>query len=293
MIDISGHLRDVRRDVGFSDFERELVLNCCGYQFFNKNNYSRIRPNGRFDYLLIYLISGSGRFLVDGELKEATSGDIVIYKPYEHQHYEFFEGSQDYWIHFTGSQALDHLLRHFGNDKYFNIGTHQNIAFYFNSIREELLLKGKDFEKVINLQFNLLLKLISRYRIDDKALNERLNIFNHLILTLNDTYHDDWDVDKMASLCNLSKSRFLHLFKEQKGISPMQYLIKLRIDKAKELMIHSSISIQDVANLVGYSDPLYFSRLFKKYNGCSPRQYINANLNYSCEQCLLTNPSEP
>ena len=53
MIDISGHLRDVRRDVGFSDFERELVLNCCGYQFFNKNNYSRIRPNGRFDYLLM------------------------------------------------------------------------------------------------------------------------------------------------------------------------------------------------------------------------------------------------
>ena len=279
MIDISGHLRDIRRDVGFSSSDSPIVINCCGYQFFNKSNFSRFRPSGRFDYQIIYLVSGKAKFLIQDVTYDVVAGDVVIYKPYEIQKYEY-DGdaqSQVYWIHFTGSQALEILTKTCGTHQLFNIGIHQDIAFYFNSIRDELLLKNNDYENIINLEFTLLLKLISRYRIDLKSKNEHQHIFNHLILTLNDTYNDEWNIEKMASLCSMSQSRFLHLFKEQKGLSPMQFLMKLRIDKAKEIMIHSSISIQDVSKLVGYNDPLYFSRIFKKTTGQSPRQYIKSS----------------
>ncbi len=287
MIDISGHLRDVRRDVGFEDTERSLLVNCSGYQFFNKSRYSRNRPDGRFDYLIIYLYSGKANFLVDGIMQEAKPGDIILYRPHKEQFYEFFGESQtqNYWIHFTGNSVEKIISENFEDNVFFNIGVHQKMASTFDTIRDELLLKARNFEDIVSLQFNLLMKLISRYKSATNDEGAKQSIFNDLILTLNDTYHEAWNVDRMAELCNMSKSRFLHLFKEHKGVSAMQFLIKLRLDKAKELMINSSFSIQDVAELVGYNDPLYFSRLFKKVNGCSPRDYIKSASSSSQQHC--------
>ena len=55
VIDISGHLRDIRREVGFIDTEHELTINCCGYQTFRTKNFSRRRLEGRLDYQIIYI----------------------------------------------------------------------------------------------------------------------------------------------------------------------------------------------------------------------------------------------
>ena len=58
MIDISGHLRDYRREIGFSDESKPLIINCCGYQKFMTENFSKSRPTGRLDYQLIYIYQG-------------------------------------------------------------------------------------------------------------------------------------------------------------------------------------------------------------------------------------------
>lgn len=64
------------------------------------------------------------------------------------------------------------------------------------------------------------------------------------------------------------------LFKEETGDSPINYLIKIRLEKAKEVLEgQEPVSIRSVANQVGYEDVYHFSKLFKKYYGISPLNY--------------------
>ena len=66
---------------------------------------------------------------------------------------------------------------------------------------------------------------------------------------------------------------FIRSFKRYTGVTPLQYITTIRINKAKELLKDSGYSIQEIGSLVGYDNQLYFSRMFKKQTGCSPSQY--------------------
>lgn len=66
---------------------------------------------------------------------------------------------------------------------------------------------------------------------------------------------------------------FIRCFKDFTGSSPQAYLTDMRIEQAKDLLSNTSFQIAEIAELVGYSDPLYFSRIFKKKTGYSPNEY--------------------
>ncbi len=102
---------------------------------------------------------------------------------------------------------------------------------------------------------------------------------NRLVIQLNQTYMDDWNVESMAEYCKLSVGYFSHLFKKRIGSSPMKYLTELRIEKAKELIATNSMSLSNIAQMTGFNDPLYFSRVFKKTTGIPPKEF---------QQSLLT-----
>lgn len=88
-------------------------------------------------------------------------------------------------------------------------------------------------------------------------------------------------VSKMASKHGVSASHFSNLFRKATGMAPMDYFIQLKIKKACELLYASKIKIKDVAQYVGYDDPYYFSRLFKKHMTLSPEQYKQMGENVS------------
>lgn len=70
-----------------------------------------------------------------------------------------------------------------------------------------------------------------------------------------------------AARLHLSVSRFSHLFTKTIGVSPYQYLLRLRLDQACALLLHTELDIRHIAQLVGFDDPSYFSRLFRKRFG--------------------------
>ncbi len=78
--------------------------------------------------------------------------------------------------------------------------------------------------------------------------------------------------DIAAHVC-LERSYFSRIFKEQTGETPRDYLHRCRMDKAMELLLSTTYSVELVAGSVGYEDPLHFSRNFKVYSGYSPRSY--------------------
>jgi len=83
-------------------------------------------------------------------------------------------------------------------------------------------------------------------------------------------YMDPITLSDMAARFGIGSGFFSTQFRKHVGISPIEYLIRFRIRKAKDLLLMSRIPIRVVAQSVGYSDVYYFSRLFKQHTGMSP-----------------------
>jgi AraC-like DNA-binding protein len=90
-------------------------------------------------------------------------------------------------------------------------------------------------------------------------------------------YQRNLTVEEIADVCRLNRSYFSKLFKENMGCPPQEFLIRLRLSKAADLMRRSNASIGDIAALCGYPNQLHFSRAFKKWYGVSPREWRAQN----------------
>lgn len=90
---------------------------------------------------------------------------------------------------------------------------------------------------------------------------------------LQEDYARQWTLDELACRVNVSKAYMCTLFKQNTGQTIMDYLAKTRVYKAAGLLRNPHIKINEVGDLVGYADPGYFTRIFKKYFGISPSQY--------------------
>ena len=104
---------------------------------------------------------------------------------------------------------------------------------------------------------------------------ERRGIIGRIAEITEQRFNDpDLSLGKIAEELSYHPKYISHLFKEKMGISYSEYLRSVRIKYATALFDHGIESIKNVALLSGFSDPLYFSGVFKKYIGMSPKQYI-------------------
>ena len=83
---------------------------------------------------------------------------------------------------------------------------------------------------------------------------------------------------KLAAECNISEVYFRKLFTKHFGISPKQYIIDLRIQKAKQLLTEGVMSVSVISEKCGFSNPYHFCSLFKQHTGVTPSEYRKANL---------------
>lgn len=83
----------------------------------------------------------------------------------------------------------------------------------------------------------------------------------------------DASLDELAKLCGLSRSHFVKAFRESTGLPPHQWLIAQRVERAKELMMHTEMPLSEIAFRCGFSDQSHFSRLFSRAAGVPPRTW--------------------
>lgn len=81
------------------------------------------------------------------------------------------------------------------------------------------------------------------------------------------------DVAKLATVANICPSHYFAVFKKATGFPPMAFFIRLRMQRACQLLESSQLSVREVADLLGYEDPFYFSRVFRSVNGLAPSDY--------------------
>jgi AraC-like DNA-binding protein len=256
-------------------FLKDLFVYSCGYQHFKTKDYHINRPKGRKDYQLLYIYKGYGTFLIDGETTVFGPGSIILCRPDDPQVYSYYakDNPEIYWIHFLGTGSSSLLEKYCIRTAF--AGESRVLKHIFDEIILELQLRRPGFQEICVADFQKLLIHINRlYAKPKEATSENPHI-DKLLAHLNKRYMEPWTVQGMADYCHMSIDYFSHQFKLVVGTPPLQFLNQLRIDHAKEMLLTEDLSIGEISKLVGYNNPLYFSRAFKKATGSSPKLYTS------------------
>lgn len=262
--------------------DRYMQLNSCGVQYLGDKDCYMIRPHGRKDYHILYIFQGVCHTEIMGEKAVVSEGNMILFKPYEKHKYEFHKKDLPIscYIHFTGVEC-EKLLNSIGfeNERIINIGKSKTILSIFEKMEMEFNLK-QQFSKDLCASYLIeLLSLAGRrnsYSNNEVFLKNKTRI-NDICQFMYDNYSTNLSIEICAKKCNLSVSRFAHIFKETTGKAPLEYLTDIRISKAKELLANFNYSVLEVAEMVGFSSQHYFSRIFKKHTGISPKKYSQTN----------------
>jgi len=135
---------------------------------------------------------------------------------------------------------------------------------------EEEIRMINDLEKLRNYFNNLLENIIKN--LSSKETDQKVEVIERVKEYIRENYSEDISLESVAEYISFSKYYLSKLFKEVEGINYKDYLIKIRMEKAKE-MLKEGGKIKVIAREVGYSDRNYFSRAFKKYTGISPGRF--------------------
>lgn len=268
-------------DEDIVDNARPLVITAAGY---NRIVKSRVivteRQHGRGDLQLIYIASGKAHFFFNGEERIVSHGNIVLFRPHEKQMYFYYleDRVESYWIHFTGYEA-EKLLNTADLDKnVFFIGDSSDFPTKCNRIIREIQTKRTNYEDLTSILFKELILVISRYLREGRGVNrDTLNEVEKAINYFSENYTEDINIEQYAKMRHMSVSWFIRNFKSITKLSPLQYIITLRITNAKGLLINTDYSISKIADAVGFDNALYFSRLFHKHTGMSPMKFRKRN----------------
>ena len=139
---------------------------------------------------------------------------------------------------------------------------------------DELNKQKSGYETMLRSLFLELLVFLSReYSTVEMPQAKSLYRIGNIIGELETHYKRDWRLDEIARIACMSKSSLLSVFKEATGYSPIDYLIRIRLHKAAEMLAASTFTISEIAPECGFADSNYLTRQFRKVYKLSPREY--------------------
>jgi AraC-like DNA-binding protein len=266
--------------IDFKDKKHPLFVGSCGtYHLFTRPKLPTHRPRGRLDFQLLYVASGKAHFYFNGTEEIVTAGHMVIYRPKEEQRYYYYGVDQPevYWVHFTGNNVKN-ILRQYGiadSSHVIYTGTSLEYKRIFTQMIQELQMCKENYEELLVLLLRQIFILIRRHSASrPKAINSYLeNEMERAAKHFHEHYNTAISIEDYAASRGMSASWFIRSFKEFTGSTPMQYILAIRMMNAQNLLETTEYNVTEIGNIVGYDNPLYFSRLFKKQNGVSPSEF--------------------
>ena len=255
-----------------------LEINACGIEHINKTDRGSNRPEGRCDYQIIYVQKGVCNLFLDGEWQKVPAGGVVLFRPYEAQKYYYRreDNSVSHYVHFTGV-GCEEILRRMGIYDVDVFAMGQSSAFERLSeqmVREFSMRRPVYMDTCVACLLQMLALLARKYALRQSNVNTKSESrINAACRRIYDNVKEPPSAEELAAECCLSVSRFLHLFKEVTEKPLKEFINDIRVKRAKEMLALTEMSVRDIACAVGFDDQNYFSRVFRKAEGCSPTEY--------------------
>lgn len=267
------------------DLSVPLRINNCGYYRVHTTPVIETpHPEGRNDYQLLYIAAGKGEFYFKGSKEPTivTKGNMILFRPGEPQVYYYYavDKTEVYWVHFTGWKVEEYLERYElpHDENVFYTGVSPDYPWIYNQMIRELQLQRVNHEDMISLYMHHIFITINRYIKERRETkNDTINDIERAAHYFKDNYNKQISIEQYAEEHLMSVNWFIHSFKSVMKVSPMQYIISLRIATAKGYLENSTKNIAEISLEVGYENALYFSRLFRKCTGMTPTEYRKRN----------------
>ncbi|MBR0276371.1 MAG: AraC family transcriptional regulator [Prevotella sp.] len=265
-----------------------LYITDIGY-YPHADSHFRQRREPIGEHVLIYCMEGAGWFILDDMKYDVRANQYFILPPNKPHAYaaEREHPWTIYWIHFTGPHAAIYSE---GAD------TPQDILPAVNSrisernhIFEEIfstLSRSTDIESLRYASSLLHYYLASMHYLRHYRHNEGNTVLSDVVAAAIHYMHENMEhritLDQIASFTGYFPSRFSSIFRQQTGKSPLAYYNEMKINRARQLLDTTSMHVNQICHKVGIDDSYYFSRLFSKLVGMSPKQYRARRDNGRC-----------
>jgi AraC-like DNA-binding protein len=234
------------------------------------------RPHGTSQHILLVCVSGKGHATLGGREWRLVPGDLLFLPPREAHTYGADELSPwtILWAHFRGERASDYLtmLGVSRDQPIMKVSDTGPLAGAFEDAFH-FVTYGFGQAALIGLATGFARMLGVARVLQRTSDSQPLKTENRLLQTLaalRESPEKSWTVETMAQDAGLSVPHFTDLCRRQTGMPPLAYLIRLRLQRAMDLLQRGSHNVEQAARAVGYEDPFYFSRLFRKHLGIPP-----------------------
>lgn len=238
-----------------------------------------------------FVMKGSITYEIEGNVYEVSEGDVVIVPPRKY-HKEICDPKGDFEVLFVcvsfkkNSKVFD-ISKYFRFPSVIKISNLKEMYDIFEDILKEVTYRQEGYLLKINAQIYNLLVAIFR---NENCINNKIDSIKRIsnfrkkktadeikqYIEMN--YNKKISLDKLSKIFFLSPQYISALFSKQTGYTPIEYLNKIRIEKAKKLFVAGETNISKVAQEVGFGDIHYFYKVFRQFERKTPVQFISNNI---------------
>jgi AraC-like DNA-binding protein len=234
------------------------------------------RPSGSGQHIMIACIAGSGRCRISGCEWTLAAGELLFLPP---RAAHVYESAADapwtiFWIHFRGSRAGDHLTN-LGVSRARPLVTVDDTTVLVEAFEDTFRHVRHGFgEAAMTGLSTAFVRLLGLVKVHQRSAGWRSRAAENRLLAVLTMMREDlarpWTLELLAGEAKLSIPHFSALCRRQTGMPPLSLLIRLRLQRAMDLLQRGNHNVAEAARAVGYEDPFYFSRLFRKHIGVPP-----------------------
>lgn len=232
------------------------------------------------EFQIIYILNGTGIF----ESRSCRStpvkaGSIIMLFPYEWHRFKPDEeiGWDEYWIGCKGPILNNLTHKHFfTKDKpVMHVGIQEPVMTLFDEVIEKTKFEKSGYQQLISgAVLHLFGSVYSILKEEELGKTQRYDDFvSKAIIAIRSNINANTSIEQLANSLNVGYSSFRKIFKEYTGIAPHQYILQLKLKKAKSLLSDSQKSIKEIASELGFETSFSFSKIFKNKTGVSPNAY--------------------
>lgn len=275
-----------------ANFQNEAYLGVSSKELFNIEvcgwkpkkgmpEYTR-RLKGRADWQIIYIHDGYAYFQIENHVKKIGPYALVVFPPSFPQLYVYYpeECPIANFVHFSGRIASELMNKlNLTENVFYEIDPSYNekIVEKFLNLQNKYALHGKNDFMYWGLFIDILTDFYLIISKNKPAANNDYHKYGNAVLDIlediHNNYNSDYSVRNYAAKLNLSASYFAHVFKQVTGFSPIQYKNMIRISNAKNLLLTTTESIENISFELGYGNISVFSKKFKEATGLTPSAY--------------------
>lgn len=237
-----------------------------------------VRSMGLSSHQFLFTSSGVGVLYVDGKEYRQEKGSVFYLAPgIPHEYHPLNEDWVTNWLVFRGKHSNE-LMQNIGFNgfAFSSLCSTERCEKIFRRIYSAAEDPINGGENASVLVYEYILAMREAMFFPTKETSGKSNIVDEALMYIDRHYMQDIAIETLAGLSGVTVQHFCRVFKTETLMRPLEYLARRRISEAKSLLSNTALEIGEIGKMVGYPDRNYFSMVFRRMEGVSPREYRRA-----------------